>query len=82
MRALLSVYDKTGIAEFASALVDMGWEIISTGGTLEALQHGRCARNISCRGYRVSRNPRWPGQDAASKHSRCIARSTRSSGAP
>ncbi|MER3438522.1 MAG: bifunctional phosphoribosylaminoimidazolecarboxamide formyltransferase/inosine monophosphate cyclohydrolase [Chloroflexota bacterium] len=38
MRALLSVYDKTGIVEFARALVDLGWEIISTGGTLAALR--------------------------------------------
>jgi phosphoribosylaminoimidazolecarboxamide formyltransferase/IMP cyclohydrolase len=38
MRALLSVYDKTGIVEFARALVDIGFELISTGGTLKTLQ--------------------------------------------
>ncbi|MGH2562465.1 MAG: bifunctional phosphoribosylaminoimidazolecarboxamide formyltransferase/IMP cyclohydrolase, partial [Thermomicrobiales bacterium] len=38
MRALLSVYDKTGIVEFAQALVNRGWEIVSTGGTHAALQ--------------------------------------------
>ena len=32
-RALLSVYDKTGIVEFASALHALGWTIISSGGT-------------------------------------------------
>jgi phosphoribosylaminoimidazolecarboxamide formyltransferase/IMP cyclohydrolase len=32
-RALLSVYDKTGIVEFASALRALGWTIISSGGT-------------------------------------------------
>jgi phosphoribosylaminoimidazolecarboxamide formyltransferase/IMP cyclohydrolase len=32
-RALLSVSDKTGIEDFAKALVDAGWEILSTGGT-------------------------------------------------
>jgi len=32
-RALLSVYDKVGIIEFAQALQARGWEIISTGGT-------------------------------------------------
>lgn len=37
-RALISVSDKTGIAEFASQLVDEGYEIISTGGTLKTLQ--------------------------------------------
>jgi phosphoribosylaminoimidazolecarboxamide formyltransferase/IMP cyclohydrolase len=38
MRALLSVYDKRGIVDFARALTEMGWEIISTGGTMSALQ--------------------------------------------
>jgi phosphoribosylaminoimidazolecarboxamide formyltransferase/IMP cyclohydrolase len=38
MRALLSVYDKTGIETFAHSLVDLGWEIISTGGTLASLR--------------------------------------------
>jgi phosphoribosylaminoimidazolecarboxamide formyltransferase / IMP cyclohydrolase len=33
MRALLSVEDKTGIVDFARDLVDLGWEIISTGKT-------------------------------------------------
>ncbi len=36
-RALLSVSDKTGIEEFASALADLGVEIVSTGGTAAAL---------------------------------------------
>ena len=37
MRALLSVYDKTGVVEFARQLVDLGWELISTGGTMSAI---------------------------------------------
>lgn len=37
MRGLVSVYDKTGVAELAAALVGLGWEIFSTGGTLRAL---------------------------------------------
>ena len=37
-RALISVYDKTGVAEFAKALAQMGVEIISSGGTAKALQ--------------------------------------------
>ncbi len=37
MKALLSVFDKTGIVEFAEELQKMGWEIISTGGTFKAL---------------------------------------------
>lgn len=36
-RALLSVSDKTGLAEFARALADRGYELYSTGGTLKAL---------------------------------------------
>ncbi len=36
-RALLSVSDKTGIVEFATALVGLGVEIVSTGGTRKAL---------------------------------------------
>jgi phosphoribosylaminoimidazolecarboxamide formyltransferase/IMP cyclohydrolase len=36
-RALLSVSDKTGIAEFARGLADLGIEVISTGGTAHEL---------------------------------------------
>lgn len=36
-RALISVYEKDGIVEFAKSLVDLGWEIISTGGTAKVL---------------------------------------------
>ena len=36
-RALLSVSDKTGIVEFARALVARGYEIVSTGGTARTL---------------------------------------------
>ena len=38
MRALISVSDKTGIVEFAKELVNLGVEIISTGGTHKVLQ--------------------------------------------
>jgi len=37
-RALLSVSDKAGIVEFAVELVNLGFEIISTGGTAEVLK--------------------------------------------
>ncbi len=36
-RALLSVSDKRGLVEFARGLKDLGWELISTGGTAKAL---------------------------------------------
>src|SRR6185437_14977254 len=38
MRALLSVADKTDLVPFAQGLTDLGWEIISTGGTAAALR--------------------------------------------
>lgn len=37
-RALLSVSDKTNLDEFARGLVELGWEIVSTGGTARFLQ--------------------------------------------
>jgi len=37
-RAILSVSDKSGIIEFAKGLVDLGFEIVSTGGTEKALK--------------------------------------------
>ena len=37
-RALLSVTDKTGIAEFARGLLQRDFELVSTGGTAQALQ--------------------------------------------
>ena len=37
-RALLSVYDKTGIIEFAKALDELGFELVSTGGTAKKLR--------------------------------------------
>lgn len=39
MRALISVSDKTGIVEFTKELVNLGIEIISTGGTYAALKN-------------------------------------------
>ena len=36
-RALLSVWDKNGIVEFATGLAELGFEIISTGGTARTL---------------------------------------------
>ncbi len=51
-RALISVYDKTGIAEFAAALADMGVEIISSGGTAKA---------IADAGVKVRQVKEWTG---------------------
>jgi phosphoribosylaminoimidazolecarboxamide formyltransferase / IMP cyclohydrolase len=38
MKALISVFDKTGLIEFARGLQELGIEFISTGGTAQALQ--------------------------------------------
>lgn len=47
-RALISVFDKTGIVDFAKSLDSMGWEIISTGGTSKKLkEEGIRVRDIS-----------------------------------
>src|SRR5699024_10792835 len=40
-RALISVSNKTGIIEFAKGLNELGYEILSTGGTLNQLQDAK-----------------------------------------
>lgn len=37
MNALISVFDKTGIEEFAKGLADLGWKIYASGGTAKAI---------------------------------------------
>lgn len=47
-RVLISVTDKTGLVDFASALAKKGAEIFSTGGTLKVLQDAHVlAKSIS-----------------------------------
>ena len=36
-RALISVYDKTGVVELAAALVELGWELIASAGTARVI---------------------------------------------
>ena len=38
MRALISVSDKRGVVEFARSLSELGWEILSTSGTMKMLK--------------------------------------------
>jgi phosphoribosylaminoimidazolecarboxamide formyltransferase/IMP cyclohydrolase len=38
VRALISVHDKIGVVDLARGLVDLGWEIVSSGGTAKALE--------------------------------------------
>ncbi len=40
-RALISVYDKTGLVGFASTLVELGWDLVASGGTEAALSAAR-----------------------------------------
>ena len=37
MKALLSVFDKIGIEEFATGLHNLGWELLSSGGTAKQI---------------------------------------------
>lgn len=47
-RALLSVSDKRGLAEFARGLIDLGFEIVSTGGTARVLREsGLTVQDVS-----------------------------------
>ena len=46
--ALLSVYDKTGIVEFARELVGMDWQIIASGGTAKKLiENGVMVKDVA-----------------------------------
>ena len=44
-RALISVYDKEGVDEFARGLVELGWELVSSGGTASFLAEAGLARH-------------------------------------
>ena len=48
MRALLAVYDKSGVAEFARGLADLGWELVATGNTHRVItEAGVPARQVA-----------------------------------
>jgi phosphoribosylaminoimidazolecarboxamide formyltransferase/IMP cyclohydrolase len=44
VRALISVHDKTGVVDLARGLVDLDWEVVSSGGTAKALEDA----GVSC----------------------------------
>ena len=47
-RAVLSVYDKAGIVDFARGLVELGWELVASGGTARVMkQAGLAVRDVS-----------------------------------
>jgi phosphoribosylaminoimidazolecarboxamide formyltransferase/IMP cyclohydrolase len=43
LRALLSVYDKSGVVELARELRSLGWDLVSSGGTAKALSEAGLA---------------------------------------
>ncbi len=46
--ALISVYNKSGIIDFAGQLVDMGWDLLASGGTAEVLlEAGLSVRDVA-----------------------------------
>ena len=69
-RALISVSDKTGLTEFAQALVAAGVEIFASGGSRKHLEAGRHPRPRGGRLHRLPRNDGWPDQNAASQNPR------------
>src|SRR5215813_1864897 len=47
-RALLSVFDKTGLVDLGRGLIERGFELVSTGGTAKALAGaGLAVTNVS-----------------------------------
>ena len=72
-RALLSVYDKTGLVEFARGLHELGVELVSSGGTA----HGDRRRRHP--GHRGRRRHRRRPRCSTTGWSRCTRRSTAAS---
>ena len=76
-RALIGVADKAGVAEFASALDRHGVEIVSTGGTMAALQ----AAGVKVKSVEsFTGSPEmldWRVENAASENSRRNPRAAR-----
>ena len=76
-RALLSVSDKTGLVEFAHGLADLGWELVSTGGTANTLRAAGLAVARRQRHHRLSGDDGRPREDAAPRGARRPARAAR-----
>ncbi len=65
MRALLSAYDKTGLPAFAQGLVDLGWDLVSSGGTARVLaEHGIPHRTVE----EVTGSPEMLGHRVVTLH--------------
>jgi len=67
MRALISVYDKTDIVSFARGLAELGWEIVSSGGTAAQLEeHGVAVTRVE----EVTSSPEMLGGRVKTLHPR------------
>ncbi len=65
MRALLSAYDKRGLPAFAAGLVELGWDLVSSGGTARALaEHGIAHRTVE----EVTGSPEMLGHRVVTLH--------------
>ena len=73
-RALVSVYDKTGLDELARGLHEAGVEIVSTGSTAALIRDLGRAGHAGRGRHRLPGDPRRPGQDAAPARARRAAR--------
>ena len=61
-RAILSVSDKPGIVELARRLADQGVTLLSTGGTMKAIEQAGVFRHRGDGGARFSGGPRRGGE--------------------
>ena len=73
-RALISVSDKSGVVEFATRLAACGVEILSTGGTAQALREaGLAVKDVSEHtGFpeMMARRHSWPARYGRRRHAR------------
>ena len=77
MRALLSVYDKSGIVDLGRGLHDLGWELVSSSNTARALREAGLPVTEVADVTGSGRDARPPGGDVAPEHPRRAARRPR-----
>ena len=73
MRALISVYDKTGLVPFARGLADLGFELVASGGTATELEEA------GPRGHPRRGRDRIPGDARRAREDAAPARARRAS---
>ena len=61
-KALLSVYDKSGLVDFARGLIDLGWELLASGGTAKLF----CMSNLAVPPEASSSQPKETNPRASS----------------